>query len=145
MRCRSKSLSPGSGRLRPTASQGCASLAERSAYGITSDQEEPNEHDQANVQVFKQAIATLQEQLKVANSRAERFFDEEPHLLEAERLCSAELGAALIDAVAAERIAAGEAAALRAEANHRHAWRLLRPYEDGDVRKGTGLSRCSSG
>jgi hypothetical protein len=96
---------------------------------ITSDQEEPNEHDQANVQVFKQAIATLQEQLKVANSRAERaerFFDEERHLLEAERLCSAELRVALIDAVAAERIAAGEAAALRAEVNHRHAWRLLR-------------------
>ena len=103
-----------------------ASYAECSAYVITSDQEEPNEHDQANVQVFQQAIAALQEQLKVANSRAERFFEEERYLIEAEGLCSAELRAALIDAVAAERIAAGEAAALRAEANHRHAWRLLR-------------------
>ena|SRR6516225_4828787 len=37
-----------------------------------------------------------------------------------------ELAQALADARAAERIAAGEAAALRAQADERHGWRLLR-------------------
>jgi hypothetical protein len=43
-----------------------------------------------------------------------------------ERQTSEALRQALADARAAERIAAGEAAALRTEADHRRSWSLLR-------------------
>ena len=53
-----------------------ASYAEHTAITISSDHAEANghdqPHDQANVRVFEQAIAALQEQLTIANARAER-------------------------------------------------------------------------
>lgn len=69
-----------------------ASYAERAAHVIASDQEGVNGHDQANIRVFEQAITALQEQLTIANCRAER----------AEQRID-ELQAALADAVAVER------------------------------------------
>ena len=61
-----------------------------------------------NVRGFELAISTLAAQLERADRRADR------------------LETALADAVAAERIAAGEAAALRAALDRRRGWRLLR-------------------
>lgn len=49
-----------------------ASYAEHTSHAISSDQEGANGHDQVIVRVFEQAIAALQEQLAIANSRAER-------------------------------------------------------------------------
>jgi hypothetical protein len=83
---------------------------------------EPNRVDQANVQAISPAIAALSEQLTIANERAvraERHFEDE-------RKRVVELRTALADAVAAERIAAGETSALRAEADRRRDWGLLR-------------------
>jgi hypothetical protein len=99
--------------------------AERSAHVITRDREEPNGGDQVNVRVLEQVIGTLQNQLTIANERvdrsderadrAERHLEEERRRVDEERRRVDELRTALADAVAAERIAAGEAAALRAE------------------------------
>jgi hypothetical protein len=64
------------------------------------------------------AFALLARQLEREQDRverAERRLEEERRLLEAERQRSAELRTALADAVAAERIAAGDAVGLRAE------------------------------
>jgi hypothetical protein len=58
--------------------------------------------------------------------RAERRLEEERRLLEAARQSSEALRQALADAIAAGRIAAGEAAALRTEADHRRIWSLSR-------------------
>jgi hypothetical protein len=63
-------------------------------------------------------IADLRHRLDVADRRLDEAADDRRRV--------DELRIVLADAVAAERIAAGEAAALRAEADHRHAWRLLR-------------------
>ena len=62
----------------------------------------------AAVRALETAVATLREQLTIANDRAER----------ADRRAS--------DAVAAERIAAREAAALRGEIDRRREWSLWR-------------------
>jgi hypothetical protein len=71
--------------------------------------------DQANVQAISSAIAALREQLTIANERAEQR-------AEADRARVDVLQAALADAVAAERIAAGMAAGLRAEVDR---WRHM--------------------
>ena len=73
-------------------------------------------------EAMAQAIDSLHEQLVIANRRAEcadRRADQERSLLEEAR-------ARIADAVAAERIAAGEAAALRTELDRRRDWKLLR-------------------
>jgi hypothetical protein len=74
------------------------------------------------VRTLESAIEALREQLTKADQREEaergRAERAECHLVE--------LRGALADAVAAERIAAGEAARLRAERDERRAWRLLR-------------------
>jgi hypothetical protein len=73
-------------------------------------------------QAMAQAVDSLREQLVIANGRAERAerqADQERSLLE-------ELRARIADAVAAERIAAGEAAGLRAQADRRRRWGLVR-------------------
>ena len=78
--------------------------------------------DGPGTEVLAQAIDSLREQLVIANDRverAERRADQERSLLEEAR-------AQIADAVAAERIAAGEAAALRAELDRRKEWKLLR-------------------
>jgi hypothetical protein len=67
------------------------------------------------VRAFEIAIATLATQVDRADERAR---------LERERADRLKL--ALADAVAAERIAAGDAAALRAEADRRRSWSLGR-------------------
>jgi chromosome segregation ATPase len=83
-----------------------------------------------------QAIDSLREQLGIANGRADRAerraenaeqrIDEERSRVDrAERLLE-EARTQIADAVGAERIAAGEAAALRAELDRRRGWRLLR-------------------
>jgi hypothetical protein len=61
--------------------------------------------------------------------RAERHLEEERHLLAVERQCSGTLREALADARTAERIAAGEATTLRALADERRGWGLLRRLE----------------
>jgi hypothetical protein len=84
------------------------------------------------VRTLESAIEALREQLRKADQREEaergRADRTERHL--------EELREALADAVAAERIAAGEAARLRAQAEDRRAWRLLRrlgwALRDGD-------------
>jgi predicted nucleic acid-binding Zn-ribbon protein len=73
--------------------------------------------------VFEQAITALQEQLERERSRVDRA---ESHLEEARGRLD-QLQAALGDAIAAERIAAGEASALRAELDH-HRKRAARPW-----------------
>jgi hypothetical protein len=83
---------------------------------------EPNGVDQANVQAISSAIATLREQLVTANQWAQA---ERGRADRAERYLE-ELRTALADAVAAERITAGEASALRADAARRGRWGLLR-------------------
>jgi hypothetical protein len=75
------------------------------------------------------AFALLARQLEREQDRverAERRLEEERRLLEAERQCSGTLREALADARTAERIAAGEATALRALADERRSWGLLR-------------------
>jgi hypothetical protein len=67
------------------------------------------------IEALKGAIDSLRSQLERERSRVDRA----ERLLEEER-------ARVADAVAAERIAAGEAAALRAELDRRRGWRLLR-------------------
>jgi hypothetical protein len=63
-------------------------------------------------------IADLRHRLDVADRRLDEAADERRRV--------DELRIALADAVAAERIASGHAAALRAEADARRSWRLLR-------------------
>jgi len=102
-----------------------ASYAARAGHVITREQDAANGHDQANVR----AITALCEQLAAANhraDRAERLFDEERQRAERADRRVDELQPALADAVAAERIAAGEAAALRAEVERRRRWGLWR-------------------
>lgn len=72
-----------------------------------------------NVQGVELAISALTAQLERERSRvdrAERLLDEE----------RARFQAAFADAIGAERIAAGEASALRAELDRRREWKLLR-------------------
>jgi hypothetical protein len=64
-----------------------------------------------NVRGFELAISTLTTQLERERSRVDRA----ERLLHEERERSGKLEASLSDAIGAERIAAGEAAALRAE------------------------------
>lgn len=75
------------------------------------------------------AVEALREQLANADQReaSERRRAEraEEEVVEARRRID-ELHTALADAVTAERIAAGEASALRAQTADRRAWRLLR-------------------
>jgi hypothetical protein len=56
-------------------------------YGVRDHerQEQPNGRDQVNVRVFEQAITALQEQLTVANERAERLIEEERGRVNEER------------------------------------------------------------
>jgi hypothetical protein len=91
------------------------------ADGVRMGDDEP---DTADVAFALLARQLEREQDRV--ERAERLFEEERRLLEIERQSSEALRQALADAVAAERIAAGEAAALRTEADRRHSWRLVR-------------------
>ena len=136
---RARVLVPADAIVQPRS----ASIGEHTAYAVAHDQEEANGHDQVNVQVIEQAIATLQEQLTVANARAEkaeqRADAERARVNGAERRIDelltaladargAELRVALADAVAAERIAAGEAAAFRTEADRRSNWGMLRRW-----------------
>jgi hypothetical protein len=107
----------------PAVQPRSAPYAEPSAHVSTSDREGPNGRDQANVRVFEQAITALQEQLERERSRVDRA---ESHLEEARGRLD-QLQAALGDAIAAERIAAGEASALRAELDH-HRKRAARPW-----------------
>jgi hypothetical protein len=75
------------------------------------------------------AFALLARQLEREQDRverAERRLEEERRLLEAERRCSEALRQSLADAIAAERIAAGEATALRAAIDERRSWGVLR-------------------
>jgi hypothetical protein len=65
---RAKVLVPENAVVQPRA----ASYGERAPYAILNDQEEPNGRDQVNVQVLERAIVALQEQLAIANARAER-------------------------------------------------------------------------
>ena len=65
---RARVLVPADIAVRPRS----ASYAEHTAHAISSDQDGANEHDQANVRVFEQAITVLQEQLAIANARADR-------------------------------------------------------------------------
>jgi hypothetical protein len=85
--------------------------------------------DPRTVRALETAIEALREQLTKADQRAEaergRADRTERHL-EAERKRVDELQAALADAVAAERIAAGEAAGLRAELDPRRGWGFMR-------------------
>ena len=67
------------------------------------------------IEALKGAVDTLRAQLKREHNRADR----------AEQRID-DLEATIADAIGAERIAAGEAAALRAELNRRREWRLLR-------------------
>ena len=67
------------------------------------------------IETLKGAIDSLRSQLERERSRVDRA----ERLLEEER-------ARVADAVGAERSAAGEAAALRAELDRRRGWRLLR-------------------
>jgi hypothetical protein len=71
-------------------------------------------------EAMEAAIAPLHEQLERERNRADRA---ESRADQAER--------ALADALAAERIAAGEAAALRAELERRRSWGLLRRLRGG--------------
>ena len=82
------------------------------------EQPAPNGDDRPSepaVRAFEIAITTLAAQLDRADERAR---------LERERADRLEI--ALADAAAAERIAANEAAALRAQEDERRRWRLLR-------------------
>jgi hypothetical protein len=89
--------------------------------------------DEAVVRAVMTALALCREQLERERNRvdrAERLLDEERERAErraesAERRIG-ELTASLADAVGAERIAAGDAAALRAELDRRREWRLFR-------------------
>jgi hypothetical protein len=63
---------------------------------------------------------------RIRADRAERHLEEERKRVDEERKRVDHLQAALADAVAAERIAAGEAAALRAELDRRQDWRAPR-------------------
>jgi hypothetical protein len=65
-------------------------------------------------------IADLRHRLDVADRRLDAAAED--------RRLVDELHVALADAVAAERIAAGEAAALRTEADRRRNWRMLRRW-----------------
>ena len=65
---RARVLVPDDIAVRPRS----VSYAEHTAYAISSDREGANERDQANVRVFEQAITALQEQLAIANARADR-------------------------------------------------------------------------
>jgi hypothetical protein len=99
-----------------------ASYPEHTAHVITHDQERTNGPDQVNVRAFEQVITILHQQIERERDRvdrAERLLDEERHRIE-------ELRTALADALTAERIAAGQAAALRAEADARRSQGLLR-------------------
>jgi hypothetical protein len=71
---------------------------------------------------LSRAVETLCEQLDQEKSRVDRA----ERLLDEERERSGRFQASLADAVGAERIAAGEAAALRAELDRRREWKLLR-------------------
>jgi hypothetical protein len=88
--------------------------------------EDTNGADRADtesaVRAVEAAIAVLSVQLDRERSRV----DLAERQLEHERQVAEQLRAALTDAVAAERIAAGEAAALRSAADRRRAWGLWR-------------------
>ena len=87
-------------------------------------------------EVLDGALEALREQLTKADQReeaersragrAERQLEVERQRVEDSRKRIAELQEALTDAMVAERIAAGEAAALRAQAEERRTWRRLR-------------------
>jgi phage shock protein A len=85
--------------------------------------------DPRTVRALETAIEALREQLTKADQRAEaergRANRTERHL-EDERKRVDELQAALADAVAAERIATGTAAGLRAQLDRRQEWSLWR-------------------
>jgi hypothetical protein len=96
----------------------------------TASYPEPISHDQAGAeqprsgepQAFTMAITALHQQLERERDRvdrAERLLEEERHRVEAMQV-------ALADALAATRIAAGEASALRAERDARRSQGLLR-------------------
>jgi len=106
-----------------------ATYAARSGHVITRDQEGPNEPDQTNIQVIVRAIEILQEQLGIANSRAERAerqFDLERERVEKLQGLFEQWDLAIADARAAERIAATEAAGLRTELKRRNDWSIIR-------------------
>jgi hypothetical protein len=75
-----------------------------------------------NVRGVELAISTLSAQLERERSRVDRA----ERLLDEERERGGKLEASLSDAIGAERIAAGEACALRAELDRRREWKLLR-------------------
>jgi hypothetical protein len=74
------------------------------------------------IETLKSAVDALRSQLERERSRV----DQAERLLDEERGQSGKLQASLADAVAAERIAAGAAAALRAELDRRQKWGFLR-------------------
>jgi hypothetical protein len=79
---------------------------------------QPNGHDRTHVRALVQALDSLREQLTKAEQRAdraERHLQKERGRVDEERKRVDQLQAALADAVAAERIASGVAAGLRAE------------------------------
>jgi hypothetical protein len=93
---------------------------------ITHVQPEVNNRDQVNAEAFTIAITALHQQLERERDRvdrAERLLDEVRHQND-------ELREALADAVAAERIAAGQAAALRSADDARRSRRLLQRLRD---------------
>jgi hypothetical protein len=92
--------------------------------------------DGETLRTLESATAALREQVEYAQSglvaerqraeQAEHRLDDERQLVEDGRRRIDELHTALADAVTAERIAAGEAAALRTQADARRGWRLVR-------------------
>jgi bacterioferritin-associated ferredoxin len=101
------------------------------AHVVAQHTAQPNGAARPDVQAHMQVIEALREQLAIANARADRealkgAIDSLPSQLEreqnrvdrAERLLDEERERRA-DAIAAERIAAGEAAALRAELDRR--------------------------
>jgi hypothetical protein len=99
-----------------------AAYPEHTAHVITPDQDRANGPDQVHMQAFEQVITVLHQQIERERDRVDRA----ERLLDEERQRTDQLQAALADAVAAERIAAGEAAALRAAADTRRSQGLLR-------------------
>jgi hypothetical protein len=108
---RARVLVPPDASVQPRS----AAYPEHTTRVITHDQERANGPDQVNVRVIEQVITTLHQQLERERDRVDRA---EARI--------AELQTELADAVAAERIAAGEAAALRAAADARRSPGLLR-------------------
>jgi hypothetical protein len=83
------------------------------------------------IRTLESAVETLREQLAKANEWSETERERAERRLE-------EFRTALADALAAERIAAGEASALRADADRRRRWGLVRRLHGALRRKGGG-------